>query len=85
MEVRFKKSVFKEVEKLPKHIQLLYKKFLIELQTDGLAVLGWELKKMGGSSNEYRAKLNQDYRVIIEYVKPDLIIVKVASREGAYK
>ena len=85
MEVRFKKSVFKEVEKLPKYVQVIYKKFLIELQKDGLAVQGWDLKKMAGNSNKYRAKLNQSYRVIIEYVKPDLIIVKVASREGAYK
>ena len=85
MEVKFKKSVFKEVEKLPKNVQLLYKKFIIELQSEGLAIQGWNLKKMAGTSNEYRAKLNQSYRVIIEYVKPDLIIVKVASREGVYK
>lgn len=44
MEVRFKKSVFKEVEKLPKHIQVIYKKFLLELQKDGLAIQGWDLK-----------------------------------------
>lgn len=85
MEVRIKKSVFKEIERLPKNIQILYKEFLIDLKRDGLAIKGWELKKMGGASNEYRAKLNQNYRVIIEYVKPDLIIIKVASREGAYK
>ncbi|MCM2348375.1 MAG: hypothetical protein NDI69_00045 [Bacteriovoracaceae bacterium] len=85
MEVRIKKSVFKEVEKLPKNIKTLYKEFLIVLKRDGLGIQGWELKKMGGATNEYRAKLNQNYRVIMEYVKPDLIIIKVASREGAYK
>ena len=84
LEIKIKKSVFKEVEKLPKNIQVLYKKFLLELQIDGLAAQGWNLKKIAGTSNEYRAKLNQSYRVIIEYVKPDLNIVKVASREGAY-
>jgi mRNA-degrading endonuclease RelE of RelBE toxin-antitoxin system len=36
MEVKFKKSVFKEVEKLPKNVQLLYKKFIIELQSEGV-------------------------------------------------
>lgn len=85
MEVKIKKSVFKEVAKLPKRVQILYREFLIDLQKDGLTSQGWELKKMAGASNEYRAKLNQNYRVIIEYVKPDLIIVKVASRERAYK
>lgn len=85
MEVKFKKSVFKEVERLPRAIQILYKDFIEDLKEDGLSVKGWELIKMKGTSNEYRAKLNQNYRVIIEYVKPDLIIVKVASREGVYK
>lgn len=85
MNVKVKKSVFKEVSKLPKNVQVLYSDFLDDLQKDGLAVQGWELKKMGGTSNEYRAKLNQSYRVIMEYVKPDIIIIKVASREGAYK
>lgn len=45
MEVKFKKSVFKEVEKLPKNIQILYKKFLIELAKDGLAMKDGNLKK----------------------------------------
>jgi mRNA-degrading endonuclease RelE of RelBE toxin-antitoxin system len=85
VKVKVKKSVFKEVSKLPKNVQALYSDFLDDLQKDGLAVQGWELKKMGGTSNEYRAKLNQSYRVIMEYVKPDIIIIKVASREGAYK
>ncbi len=85
MEVKAKKSVFKEVSKLPQNIQILYLKFVAELELHGLAIQGWELKKMGGGSNEYRAKLNLNYRVIMEYVKPDIIIIKVASREGAYK
>ncbi len=85
MEVKAKKSVFKEVAKLPQKIQALYWQFVQDLQRDGLAVQGWEVKKMGRSSNEYRAKLNQSYRVIMEFVKPDIIIIKVASREGAYK
>jgi mRNA-degrading endonuclease RelE of RelBE toxin-antitoxin system len=85
LEVRIKKSVFREVEKLPTYVQVLYNKFLDELSKDGLGVQGWELKKMGGASRLYRAKLNQNYRVIMEYVKPDIIIIKVASREGAYK
>jgi len=85
MEVKVKKSVFKEVAKLPRKVQILYGEFLADLKRDGLAIQEWELKKMRGRSNEYRAKLNQSYRVIIEYVKPDLIIIKVASREGVYK
>ncbi len=85
MEVRIKKSVFKEVEKLPRQIRVLYGDFLQDLTEDGLAVEGWALIKMSGLQNLYRAKLNQSYRVIIEHVKPDLIIVKVASREGVYK
>lgn len=85
MEVKIKKSVFKEVAKLPQKIQNLYWQFVKDLQQDGLGTAGWELKKLGGNSNEYRAKLNQNYRVIMEYVKPDIIIIKVASREGVYK
>ena len=77
--------MLKEVVKLPPKIQELYREFILDLERDGFGLQGWELKKMGGSSNEYRAKLNQNYRVIMEYVKPDIIIIKVASREGAYK
>lgn len=83
--VKVKKSVIKDVEKLSRSVQILYREFLIDLERDGLAIQGWSLKKMAGSKTEYRAKLNQSYRVIIEYIKPDLIIVKVASREGVYK
>ncbi len=85
MEVKAKKSVLKEVIKLPVKIQELYREFIQDLERDGLMVQGWEIKKMGGNSNQYRAKLNQNYRVIMEYVKPNIIIIKVASREGAYK
>lgn len=85
MKIRFKKSAIKEAEKLPKKIKILYKKFLSDLQRDGLQIQGWELKKMSGTPREYRAKLNRSYRVIIEYIKPDLIIIKVASREGVYR
>ena len=85
VEVKAKKSVLKEVVKLPPKIQELYREFILDLERDGFGLQGWELKKMGGSSNEYRSKLNQNYRVIMEYVKPDIIIIKVASREGAYK
>lgn len=85
MGVRIKKSVFKEVAKLPRNIQILYSKFIDDLQRDGLAIQGWDLKKLSGTQNEFRAKLNQSYRVILEYVKPDIIIIKVASREEVYK
>ena len=50
-----------------------------------MKIEGWSLKKLTGVSNTYRAKLGQRYRVIIEFKKPDLIIIKVASREGVYK
>jgi len=85
MEVKAKKSVFKEVARLPRQIQELYWLFIKELQRDGLQIQGWEIKKMSGDSNQYRAKLNQSYRVIMEHIKPDIIIIKVASREGIYK
>lgn len=84
LEIRIKKSVFKEVEKLPRNVQILYREFLIDLNRDGLSIKGWDLKKMAGVENNYRAKLNYNYRVILEYKNPNLIIIKVASREGAY-
>jgi mRNA-degrading endonuclease RelE of RelBE toxin-antitoxin system len=83
VEVKAKKSVLKEVVKLPLKTQELYREFIHDLERDGPGVQGWELKKMGASSNEYQAKINQNYRMIMEYVKPDIIIIKVASREGA--
>ncbi len=85
MEVRIKKSVFKEVARLPRKIQVLYSLFLEDLKKEGLALKGWDLKKLSGVGSDYRVKLNRDYRVIIEFIKPDLIIVKVTSREGAYR
>ena len=85
MEVRIKKSVFKEIARLPRKIQVLYFLFLEDLRKEGLGLKGWELKKLSGFESDYRVKLNRDYRVIIEFIKPDLIIVKVTSREGAYR
>jgi mRNA-degrading endonuclease RelE of RelBE toxin-antitoxin system len=85
LEVRAKKSVLKEVVALPLKIQELFREFIRDLEREGLGVKGWDLKKMSGSTNEYRAKLNHNYRVIMKYVNPNIIIIKVASREGVYK
>jgi mRNA-degrading endonuclease RelE of RelBE toxin-antitoxin system len=85
MIIQIKKSVFKEVSKLPRRIQILYSEFLSDLEKDGLNIQGWDLIKLSGSANEYRAKLNRSYRVILQYVNPDIIIIKVAAREGVYK
>lgn len=85
LKVIIKKSVVKELVKLPKEIQQPGRDFIHDLQKEGLAIQGFELKKMSGRGNHYRAKLGQSYRVILEYIKPDIIIVKIASREGVYK
>lgn len=85
LEILVKKSVLKEVSKLPKNVQVLYWLFLKDLKREGLSLQGWKMLKMKGVSHHYRVKLNHDYRVILEHVKPDIIIIKVASREGVYK
>ncbi len=85
MQIKIKKSALKQLEKLPRNIQILFSEFLKDLHREGMKIEGWSLKKLTGVSNTYRAKLSQRYRVIIEFKKPDLIIIKVASREGVYK
>lgn len=85
MEVIIEKKAAKEIIKLPKQIIILFRLFLTDLQRDGLDVQGWELGKMKGEGNTFRAKLNYRYRVIIELRSPNLVIIKVSSREGAYK
>jgi mRNA-degrading endonuclease RelE of RelBE toxin-antitoxin system len=85
MEVIIEKKAAKEIVKLPKQIIILFRLFLTDLQRDGLELQGWELGKMKGEGNTFRAKLNYRYRVIIEVRSPDLVIIKVSSREGAYK
>ncbi len=85
MEVIIEKKAAKEIVKLPKQIIILFRLFLTDLQKYGLELQGWELGKMKGEENTFRAKLNYRYRVIIELRSPDLVIIKVSSREGAYK
>lgn len=85
MQVKIKKSVHKEILKLPRRIQILYRDFLIDLQNDGLHIQGWNLKKLQGKRNLFRARLTIHYRVLIEHIEPDLIIIRVASREVVYK
>lgn len=45
MEVKAKKSVFKEVAKLPVKIQELFREFILDLQSEGLNVKVGNLKK----------------------------------------
>ena len=56
MIIQIKKSVFKEVSKLPRRIQILYGEFLSDLEKDGLNIQGWDLIKLSGSTNECRIK-----------------------------
>ena len=79
------KRVDKQLEKLPVVVNKLFQMLIRDLTQMGLKLDAWDLKKLSGIDKTYRVRLNYRYRVIIEWREPDLIIVKVSTREGAYK
>ena len=88
MEIIYKKKFIKELEKLPKKVQSGIKDVLDKLYaSDNLETSGVDYKLMEGQKkgqNYYRIRVGT-YRVGIEYIKPDVIVIIVASRGDVYK
>ena len=88
MEIIYKKRFVKELVKLPAKIQSGVKDVLDKLKkADSLEASGVDYKLMKGQKkgqSYYRIRVGS-YRIGIEYVKPDIIVVMIASRGDVYK
>jgi len=87
MNVKVKKSVFKETEKLPKHVQEAAKEQINNLKVANTLGELENIEHMQGTDEPYfRLKFN-DYRFLL-YLDPDTNIVNIRSllhRKDAYK
>jgi len=77
-------SAIKELSKVPRKIQDLYRVLVGDLEKEGPYPHGWDSAPLQGRSGT-RIKLTREYRVIIEVREPNLIIIKVAHRKEAYE
>ena len=88
MEIIYKKRFVKEFLKLPLKAQIGVKDVLDKLkQAENLETSGTDYKPMEGQKKEqsyYRIRVG-GYRIGIEYVKPNVIVIIVASRGDVYK
>jgi len=78
------KSALKEVLKLPQRIRLIYFQLVPDLTLEGPFHYGWDAKVLKGRV-KVRIRLSREYRVIIQAVEPDILVVKVAHRKEVYK
>lgn len=89
MEVILKKSFSKSLKLTPKHIQESVQTIVIPAleNFDSLEESGLDFKKMEGSKkteNYYRIRVG-DWRIGIEYIKPNVILITILSRGSIYK
>ncbi len=78
------KQAGKELARLPKRVALIYHALTEDLRREGPHPYGWDVKPLKGRS-EIRIRLNREYRVLIQVIEPDLIVVKVAHRKEVYE
>lgn len=85
MEVRLKKSFFKELKRCPQHIQLAVKQILETLEkSHSLAASKVDFKKIKGYDNYLRIRVG-GYRIGCEYIAPQLVVITILSRGDVYK
>lgn len=88
MEIIFKKSFIKNLQLAPKYIQDNVEKIIIVLQTaKNLESSKLEIKRMEGqkkNENYYRIKV-ADWRIGINYIKPDIVVMIILPRGKIYK
>ena len=78
------KSVSKEILRLPKRVLLIYSQLIEDLSHEGPYPFGWDTLPLRGR-DELRIRLNREYRVIIQVLDPNIIVVKVAHRKDVYE
>ncbi len=88
MELVFKKSFYRNFVRLPSHVQSATQVILRKLiSADTLGTAGVDYAPIRGQRvgcNYYRIRIGQ-YRMGIEYVVPNLIVVTIAVRGDIYK
>lgn len=78
------KKAAKALEKVPSKVGFLYRELVDDLEREGPYPFGWDCEPLKGS-DEIRIKLTREWRVLIQVVKPTLIVVKIAHRREAYR
>ncbi|WP_439555403.1 type II toxin-antitoxin system RelE family toxin [Dyadobacter sp.] len=88
MEVIYKKKFLKDLQSLPPKTQLAVKEILDKLrQAPDLQAAGVDYAPMEGQragQNYYRIRVGS-YRLGIEYVRPNVLVILIASRGSIYK
>ncbi|OGQ35841.1 MAG: hypothetical protein A3F16_02110 [Deltaproteobacteria bacterium RIFCSPHIGHO2_12_FULL_43_9] len=79
------RKVEKQLRRLPKNIQLIYRGLCDDIEQGGPTPFGWDSRPLKGYEDHYRITLAKKYRVIIHVVSPSIIVVKVAHRKDVYR
>ncbi|MCF0055457.1 type II toxin-antitoxin system RelE/ParE family toxin [Dyadobacter sp. CY356] len=87
MEVRYKSKFKKALLTIPKNIQQsVFDVIQILEEAETLEDANVDCKKMAGKkeNNYYRIRIGQ-YRLGLEYLKPDIILITIMTRGDVYK
>ncbi len=63
---------------------LIYRELVDDLECEGPFPFGWDASPLKGSE-EVRIKLTREWRVLIQVIKPSIIVVRVVHRKEAYR
>lgn len=86
-EIYLSNKSLKALERLNKGIVERIKKLLLNLETSPLPIRDYDIKKISGAENVYRARIST-YRIVyrINWEKKEINVIKIAKRdEETYK
>ncbi|TLU99336.1 type II toxin-antitoxin system RelE family toxin [Dyadobacter luticola] len=86
MVVEYVKRFEKDLKKAPKDIQKRVFEVILKLkEAENLEVSGVDYKKMAGQEGQYHRIRVGDWRIGIEYIHPDVTLLRVLARGNVYK
>lgn len=78
--IEFSRNAVKDYKKLPKDYKALVDLAMLKL-SEGLPI---DVKPITGEKNVYRIRVGK-YRILFTIIEKTLLIIKIATRGGAYK
>ena len=74
----------KQLSRVPKRVQIIYRQVVSDLEKEGPFPYGWVAAPLRGRV-DIKIRLNREYRVLVRIEKPNLIVIKVAHRKEVYE
>ncbi|WP_031526728.1 type II toxin-antitoxin system RelE family toxin [Dyadobacter crusticola] len=86
MVVEYHRRFEKDLERAPKDIQSRVFKIILKLkEAENLEFSGLDYKKLAGQESQYYRIRVGDWRIGIEYIQPNVTLLRILARGNVYK